>query len=179
MPAKDRPFLQRPLVEMLGLIGEVFREQRNHARVARSLLELRESFEHDVIRPPVLIFRGADPALGLLVVQRPVHPFPDFANQNRILGEIRQWNQAVQKVRSALPTLAAASQPSAVGSEVRPEFINVPAEPAGLNPQLFEQPAFWHDGSERQRIERIRLQRSAIWRCCRRSPSQGCGGQRQ
>ena len=164
MPAKDRPFLQRALIQMLGLVREIFFEQRDHALVAGGLLELREGLEHDVIRPPVCVLGRTDPAFRLLVIERPIHPLVDFRDQHRISGEVGERNQAVQEIRASLPTFASAAQPAAVFAQVGPEFVDVSAEPAGLDAELFQQPAFGFDGGERKRIESVGLQRRAVGR---------------
>ena len=105
VPAEDGPLLERTLVHVPRLVGEVFLHQRNHARVARGFLVLHQRLEHHVVRPPVQVLDRPDRAIGLLVVQRPVHPLLHLGDQHRILREIRQRHQAVQEIRARAPSL--------------------------------------------------------------------------
>src|SRR6185437_5689889 len=75
---------------------------------------------------------------------------------------MRQWNQAIEEVRAALPTLSRSAEPTAVRSDIRPEFIEVPAQPVRLDLELIEQPAFRLHRAKRKQTERLRLQGSAI-----------------
>src|SRR5260370_20994105 len=80
LPAIDGPLFQRALIESLGLVSEIFLHHRDDARIARGLLILSHGLEHHVIGPPVvglasiLLIRGPNPAVRLLVIERPAHP---------------------------------------------------------------------------------------------------------
>ena len=87
------------------------------------------------------------------MIKSPIHPFFDFGDQPRVSGEIRKRHQAVQKVRSTLPTFAGAAQPPTICTQVRPELVQMTAQSVSLNPQLLEQPTGWLDGSERKQVE--------------------------
>ena len=97
-------------------------------------------------------------AVGALVFQRPVAPISRALPIRRCVVEQEgQRHQAVQVVGAALPALAGAAQPAAVGPNVGPELVEVAAEPVGLGLKLLAQPAARFDRPERERPVSERL----------------------
>jgi len=93
----------------------------------------------------------------------PFHPALDLRDEFRVPGEIGERDQAIEKVRPALPAFPWASEPRAIRAEIRPEFVQVATQPIGLNAQLIEQPAFRHHRRKRERVKCVRLQRRPVW----------------
>ena len=89
---------------------------------------LRQDLEHHNARPPVIIGARSQHTVGGLVVQRPVNVFLRLCLQPRLVEKVCERHQAVEKVRPALPRLTLAAQPSAVGANIRPRFIEMPSQ---------------------------------------------------
>jgi len=131
---------------------------------------LRQDLEHDHVGPPVEILFGAEEAVFALVVQSPVDPLAGFGDEFGIVEEIGERDEAVEIVGAALPTLALATQPGAVGGEVGPEFVNVAGQSVALDLELLEQPTGGLDSAEGERVERV----GGKWRAIR-----GLSGKRE
>ena len=96
------------------------------------------------------------------MVEGPVDIFPGLGLEARIVEEPGKRNETIEKIWAALPRLAGAPEPSAVGADVFPGFIQVAAQPVGLRPQLLFQPARGADGAQRQKMECAAGERRAI-----------------
>ncbi len=66
-------------------------------------------------------------------VKRPVDVFLGFGFEARIVEQVGEGDEAVEKVWAALPGLAGAAKPTAVGADVGPGFVEMAAEAVGLN----------------------------------------------
>jgi len=62
-------------------------------------------------------------------------------NQRVVLQQIRQRQEAVEIVRTALPALARSSEPATLRADVGPELVEPTSEPFRLNLELAVQPA--------------------------------------
>jgi hypothetical protein len=85
MPAEPAPVAQRARGQLRELIGEVALHDGDDAPVACSFLILRERFEHDHARPPVVVRGRADHAVWLLVVEGPVDVFLCFGFETGVV----------------------------------------------------------------------------------------------
>ena len=127
-----------------------------------NFLVLRQRFEHDHARPPVVIRARADHAVGRLVREGPVDILLRFCFQARVVEQVCERNEAVQEVGAALPGFAGAAQPAAVGANIGPGLVQMSAEAVGLDLELAAQPSGGANGAERQRIKSARAQRRAV-----------------
>ena len=59
-PPEHGPFLERARFHHAQLVSEVAPHQWNHAGVAGGFVILRQRFQHDHIRPPVLVLFGTE-----------------------------------------------------------------------------------------------------------------------
>ena len=148
----------RPLFEGLGgehfeLIGEVFFERGDHARISGCFLILREHLEYDHSRPPSVVGGRAEETVGALVAEGPVHPEFYFCDEALVVEFVGEWDEAVEKVWSTLPAFAVAAEPAAVWADVGPEFVEVAGESVGLDFELVAEPAGWFDGGQGERVE--------------------------
>ena len=150
-----------------GVMCEVARERRHDARIAGGLLVLRQHFEHHHVRPPIGVALRAEPPGVGLISQRPLDVALGLGDERGVLQQIGERHQAVEIVRPALPAFTGASEPSAVGAHVEPEFVEPPGEAARLNLQLSLEPALRPYRSEWQQRERAGLQRQRD--CARRA----------
>ena len=162
LPAINGPFFERAFVEMRGLIGEILGHQRYDTSVSGGFLILRQNFEHDEVRPPILILRGADPALRGLVLERPVDPLLHFGDEDGILGQKSKRHQAIEKIRTAFPAFAATAEPAGVRTEIGPKLVQVAGKAGGLELQLIQQPTARFDCGEAQAFESVGSERCAI-----------------
>ena len=110
--------------------------QRQHAFVPGGFMVLRKHFEHDHARPPIVVARGTDHAIRLLMRERPLNPLLRLLLQRAVVQLIGQRHQSVEIVGTALPTLAFAAEPSAGGTDIGPDLFEVSGEPIGLDPEL-------------------------------------------
>ena len=162
LPAEFAPVAQRAFGKLGELIAEVAVHERNDARVAGEFLILREGFQRDDARPPVVVRGGTDHAVGGLVGEYPVDVLLRFGFESRIVEQPGKRNQAVEVVRSALPRLAGSTKPAAVGADVWPGLVEVAAESIGLDLKLAAQPTSRLDLRERQWIEGAWCERRPI-----------------
>ena len=87
---------------------------------------------------------GADPAVLLLPGEDRVYVALRPFLQPPVLQKPRQGDEAVQPVGHPLPALPVAADPSAV-PHVRPDQVQMPCQPLGLELQLPPQPPFRFD----------------------------------
>src|SRR3954465_7229207 len=111
---------------------EIAIHEWDHALVAGKFLVLRQRLQHDEARPPVIIRRGADHAVGGLVLERPIYVALRLRFQARTVEQPRQGNESIEKVGTAFPRLALAAQPAAVRPHIGPGFVEMAAETVGL-----------------------------------------------
>ena len=73
LPAEPPPFLQRPAGQRLQLMDEIVRHDWHDTLIAGKLMVLREHFQHDHARPPVVVATRPDHAVWPGMVQSPVY----------------------------------------------------------------------------------------------------------
>ena len=95
---------------------------------------------------------GAEPAVGLLVIEDEVDRLLDLGLERGVVEQIGQGNEAVEPVRDALPALGLAAEPGAV-LDVGPELVEVSAQAVGLDAELILEPAGRLDASQGQGLE--------------------------
>ncbi len=159
LPSEAPPVAQWPTWQLVELIAEVALHQWQHAWIPGGVVVLRERFEHNEARPPVVVRRWADHAVGRLVLEGPVNETLSLGFQPRIVKQPRQRQQAIEEVRAALPRLPGSTKPAAVRADVGPRFIEMTAQAVGLNLQLSLEPPGGANGAEREQRKSARHQR--------------------
>ena len=106
------------------------------------------------------------PAVGLLMVENGVdHPL-DLRLQHRIVQQVRERDSSIEPVRQPLPALCLAAGPGAV-LDIRPELVEMPAEPGCLDLKLLAKPTGGLDVAQGKRPEGRRcLLRMRPFLCC-------------
>jgi len=175
LPPELAPVTEGTFGEFGELVAEVAVDEGDDARIAGELLILREGFEGDELRPPVVAGGGTDHAVGGLMRKNPVDVLLGFCFQVGIVEEVRERDEAVEEVGAALPGFACAAEPAAVGADVGPGLVEVAAEAACLDLELTAEPSGGTHGAEGQREESAGLERDAVLDC--RSGSSIFGGE--
>ena len=116
---------------------------------------LGEDFEHDHAGPPVVVGSGAEAAVGLLGGEGPVEEFLGFGFEAGVVELPGEGDEAVEEVGASLPGFAGAAEPAAVGANVGPGLVEMPAEAVGLDLELGEEPAGGADGAEGEGVEGV------------------------
>ena len=86
----------------------------------------------------------------------------DLGDQFRVFEQVREGDEPVEVIGTALPAFAAAAEPGRVRADVGPEFIEVAGNALSLDPKLLAKPAFRLHGAEGQQVEGARRQRGAV-----------------
>ena len=97
-----------------------------------------------------------------LIVQSPIDITLRLRLEPQIVEEIGEWHQAIEKVWAALPGFSSTAEPSAVGADIGPSFVQVTTQAVGLNLQLGTQPSRGANCAQPKRIERTLRERCAI-----------------
>ena len=80
-----------------------------------------------------LLDAGPIMPLGGLVRECPIDIALRLGLEAGVVEQVGEREKAVEEVRAALPGLAGAAEPAAVGADVGPGFVEVAAESVGLN----------------------------------------------
>ena len=153
-----RPAIERCLIHHLVDLPGALLDCRDDPRISGRFLVLGECLEQGEERPGVVglvaggIADGSQPAVGLLVFEDVVDDPLDLRLERRVVQQVGEGNQTVEPVGHSLPALGLAAGPGAV-LDVRPELVEMPAQPGGLDPELVAKPAGGLDPSQGKRPE--------------------------
>ena len=140
-----------------------FLEGGDDAGVAGGFLVLGEGFEEweegpDVVGfvARVVVANGAEPTVGLLVVEDVVDGFFDLGLESVVVELIGERNEAIEPVWDAFPAFGGAAEPGGI-FDIGPEFVEVAGECVGLGAELSFEPACWLDGGGGEGLEGARV----------------------
>ena len=148
------PLGEGPLVDGPGDVGEIAQHEGQHPLIPGDFLVLGQHLEHDVAGPVVLLGGiGAEIALLVLAIQRPIDEAAAQLHLFPILQIVGQRHEPVQIIGGPLPTLTAAAQPAGIAAHAVPQAVQPPAEAVHLDLQLVLQPALRLDAGQAQPLQ--------------------------